>query len=291
MGNSTFYCCYNSGLAAHSECSMVSQKLSKSPTHINESQILPSYTKNASFSNIPHVKSTTLKLEVLNSVLLPNETSFIITPQGVSGRSVLSENGTVFFGYRQPTISVIPNLITLQNSALKAEAEIAGPCFMLRFCSSAQGYYLKDLGRGPGVYSQLLTPLVFLIQPLFDGAVISLGSTLLYFTQTQLENSTQLNIKTLKEKSDCFSFDSANFHQTDIAIGRSHSCAVFLSDDLLSKTHATVFFTATGWNIIDGSRAKHSTNGTWLYLSNEFFLPLQSVFKWGQLLFKASYVI
>ena len=56
-------------------------------------------------------------------------------------------------------------------------------------------------------------------------------------------------------------------------IGRGKECDIDIDDYLLSKVQCSIFYDlVSGWTIADGDSRiqKESTNGTWLYVAEEF---------------------
>jgi len=65
-------------------------------------------------------------------------------------------------------------------------------------------------------------------------------------------------------------------------------CEVNIDDPLLSKHQATIIFDSSlGWLLSDGDEGNKSTNGTWLYASDEIELKNLTYFKGAQTLFQA----
>ncbi len=74
-----------------------------------------------------------------------------------------------------------------------------------------------------------------------------------------------------------------------IRIGRHNGCEICIEDNTLSKRQAHVLFSPEkGWQLIDGYEGKPSTNGTWLYVSEDFEIYDGLIFKAHQTLFKVS---
>ena len=58
-----------------------------------------------------------------------------------------------------------------------------------------------------------------------------------------------------------------------IVIGRTPDCQIRINDKLLSKNQAMISLAEDGsgqWVLTDGHNGKPSTNGTWLYLNENF---------------------
>ena len=115
--------------------------------------------------------------------------------------------------------------------------------------------------------------------------IINIGSSFLAFSQNAHENSV-LNIKIMGEERGNTSVEASEGKK--VFIGRGITCDVRLDDNLLSKLHATIFYNSNGWNLVDGDMVKHSTNGTWLYLSDNFEMYNSMIFKSNQTVFQVT---
>lgn len=88
-------------------------------------------------------------------------------------------------------------------------------------------------------------------------------------------------------------FEASEHVENHILIGRDRKCDIEIEDYLLSKVQCSLFFDAnSGWNIIDGDirTQKESTNGTWLYVSEEMEIVNGMVIKSYQTLLQVSYM-
>jgi predicted component of type VI protein secretion system len=73
-------------------------------------------------------------------------------------------------------------------------------------------------------------------------------------------------------------------------IGRTPDCDIRINDKLLSKNQACITFLPdqTSWWLIDGFNNKKSTNGTWLYLNEDFKMHNGMIFKANQTIFSVE---
>ena len=86
----------------------------------------------------------------------------------------------------------------------------------------------------------------------------------------------------------------------DIVIGRTPDCDIRINDKLLSKSQASIRFAEQRlleggmagaqqtWVLSDGFQGKPSTNGTWLYLNEDFQMHEGMIFKANQTIFSVS---
>ena len=78
--------------------------------------------------------------------------------------------------------------------------------------------------------------------------------------------------------------------QRKIVIGRTPDCDIRINDKLLSKNQASISFAGekSAWILTDGINNKASTNGTWLYLNENFVMHDGMIFKANQTIFQVS---
>lgn len=75
----------------------------------------------------------------------------------------------------------------------------------------------------------------------------------------------------------------------NITLGRYSLADIQLNDKLLSKIHCVINFSEKeGWTLTDGHDDKPSTNGTWLYLNEDFEVYDKMIFKSNQTIFQCS---
>ena len=78
-----------------------------------------------------------------------------------------------------------------------------------------------------------------------------------------------------------------------IVIGRTPDCEIRINDKLLSKNQAVIQLsdqTDGQWILSDGHNGKSSTNGTWLYLNENFQMHPGMIFKANQTIFHVDFV-
>ena len=75
-----------------------------------------------------------------------------------------------------------------------------------------------------------------------------------------------------------------------IIIGRTPDCDIKINDKLLSKCQASVSFVpdTQQWVLVDGFKNKPSTNGTWIYLNENFEMHTGMIFKANQTIFNVE---
>lgn len=175
-------------------------------------------------------------------------------------------------------------------------------------------YLIRDLGIGFGAFARLDRPL-----ELKDNHLLNMGESFIIVNlindkPSKLENEQySLSSGNNLEKSDSHymklrlklfggpstgevfyfrpdDYDPENPEPTTIRIGRSNNCDVVIEDAVLSKMQAHIYFNHEQqcWILMDGAPGgKHSLNGTWLYLNEDFEIYNGLTFKVNQVLFQA----
>jgi predicted component of type VI protein secretion system len=68
------------------------------------------------------------------------------------------------------------------------------------------------------------------------------------------------------------------------------NCDIKIDDKLLSKTQAGIKYIDGHWVLTDGHNGKVSTNGTWIYLNEDYQIFDSMVFKANQTIFAARII-
>ena len=78
--------------------------------------------------------------------------------------------------------------------------------------------------------------------------------------------------------------------ENSITIGRTPECNIRINDKLLSKCQSSIKFVPDqdSWILTDGIGIKPSTNGTWLYLNENYEMHNGMIFKANQTIFKVD---
>lgn len=116
--------------------------------------------------------------------------------------------------------------------------------------------------------------------------IINIGASYLAFSQVESNKKQLINVKIMGEERSSICFESSNFLEKPIHIGRCITCDLRLDDNLLSKVHSTLYHSPSGWYLIDGDQEKRSTNGTWLYLTEDLEMYSGMIFKCNQSVFQ-----
>ena len=76
--------------------------------------------------------------------------------------------------------------------------------------------------------------------------------------------------------------------KNNISIGRYELADVKLKDKMLTQIHCMINYSDEGWKLMDGQTNKPSTNGTWIYINEEFEMYNRMMFKTNQTIFEVS---
>lgn len=238
------------------------------------------------------------------------------------------KDGFVFFGYlpnnsgnEQENVLDIQlppkeaDLSTLSLGNTSAINQFIGKYFQIFFNPENLKYYLLDSGFCYGTFVKIQSETI-----LKDNTLINIGNSYIsvsigfeddtIFSEPNIElnkkipsqpNKDYNNNLNLKIMSKNVTYDPVNFQPTksSIRVGRSQNCEVVVEDNMLSRIHCTIEFRKNvGWVIRDGVynsnkdgniEVKASTNGTWLFASEDIPIYEGMIFKWNDNLFKCSY--
>lgn len=99
-----------------------------------------------------------LHIKVVNSGPIAKDTRFCITKQGLSGSKRQCKDGKVYFGCKRKEKGIRANDVVIPIHDKELEEHHRGRHFMISYQSHK--YFIKDLGKGFGVYARVDSPLV-----------------------------------------------------------------------------------------------------------------------------------
>jgi len=150
---------------------------------------------------------------------------------------------------------------------------------------------LKDTGEGSGTFVRVDRPLI-----LSNGFLIAFGESHMVVQIQKVrgdqmgETKTKLSLKFLDgpKAQESFTFWP---NIKEIKIGRMSDCEIKINDNGLSRVQCIIKFkndASQNWVLYDGAGPdKRSTNGTWVYVDDQFRVYDQMVFKACNYLFQA----
>jgi hypothetical protein len=156
---------------------------------------------------------------------------------------------------------------------------------LIRFQVNTNKYTISDLGDGTGTFVKISSDLL-----LKDGYIISFGNSHMKISAGVAGHvcDDKLAIKFLEgpKAGEEFFFSP---HDEVVLIGRMTDCRIKFEDSNMSRYQCNVVFhQGRGWVLRDGANNKNSTNGTWIYVEEEFEIVDKMLFKAGKTLFEAT---
>jgi len=284
----------------------------KSQFNLSKKTFIDAYNKSDSNNQIASTKdkqikanknNTILELKIINSHSKDlNGTSILINYQGLVDKNKRNKNdGITYFGYQPHTSNTNENKEQFVDFNLpikdKDNYEKIGRYFQINFNSDINKYFIRDLLIGFGTFVRIDFPL-----KLRDNHLINIGETFIIINlilkkteeikemyNDNIDNICQIRLKffynnDLNNGGDTFYFP---YSKKEISIGRLNFCDIQIQDNLLSKLHCRIWSSKEKeWFISDGNKDDASTNGTWLYLNEDFDIYDQMIFKSNQTLFQ-----
>ena len=234
-----------------------------------------------------------LRLRVVSSTVLPKGKVFNLTALGAESSFRGAKDGRTYFGCRKRAEkgnkdSPILNDLLIPASDPDLTERHRGRHFQIEYDPFREAYFIKDLGTGFGAFVKLDSQLY-----LRDNNLLHIGESFVVVNllQSKEEETPKLRLKLFGGPStgEVFYFSSGEA-ENRVRVGRHPMCEVPIEDGLISKVQLTVRYEAnSGWVLVDGDldHQRASTNGTWVYLSDEYEVYNGLVFKVNSTLFQA----
>ena len=222
-----------------------------------------------------------LLLRIIESTSLPSGTVLKINASGLENSKRGKSDFKTFIGSQLCDKGEIIN-----DFVINEEAQGMGKQHLLiKFNLTSNRYTISDLGDGTGTFVKISNDLL-----LKDGYIISFGNSHMKISANApgLVCDDKLSIKFLEgpKSGEEFFFSP---HDDLVLIGRMTDCRIKFEDSNMSRYQCNiVFHQGRGWVLRDGANSKNSTNGTWIYVEEEFEIVDKMLFKAGKTLFEAS---
>lgn len=274
-------------------------------------------------------KAPLLKLTVVNqNNVIKKGTVFMLNCQGIEGKPGRND-GYVYFGFYPHNMSIPTDESGFpvvdynmkidystgnpKKSENENEMNHIGRHFVIEFSLEKMRYIIKDLGIGYGTFVRLDC-----VHTLKDNQLINVGQIFIivnindklgegnntnaensHFSHSQNNannnsiasakaNQLKLKIYGVNNDGDTFYFMPQNHN---ISIGRYELADIKLNDRNLSQIHCVINYSEKeGWKLKDGQVNKPSTNGTWIYISEEQEIKDKMFFKTSHTIFQAEYI-
>ena len=217
-----------------------------------------------------------LNLRVAESAVIPTGTVLTINGFGLENSRRKKQDFKVFIG------SVLEEKGEIINDfVINEESHGMGKQHLLiKFVPSTNKYTITDLGDGTGTFVKICTELL-----LKDGFIISFGNS--HMKVMAVEPKLILKFLEGPKAEEEFIFTQQD---EQVIIGRMNDCRIKFEDTNLSRYQCNIKFQENrGWLLKDGANNKSSTNGTWIYVEEEFEISDKMMFKAGKTLFEAAF--
>jgi pSer/pThr/pTyr-binding forkhead associated (FHA) protein len=216
-----------------------------------------------------------LKLRIVESSVIPVGTLLTINGFGLENSRRNKQDFKVFIG------NILEDKGEVINDFMIAEESLGmgKQHLLIKFAQTTNKYTITDLGDGTGTFVKISTDLV-----LKEGFIISFGNSHMKVEAV----SPKLILKFLEgpKINEEFIFTPQD---EQIIIGRMNDCRIRFEDTNLSRYQCNIKFQEErGWALKDGVGNKNSTNGTWIYVEEEFEITDKMMFKAGKTLFEAT---
>ncbi|OMJ67170.1 hypothetical protein SteCoe_35735 [Stentor coeruleus] len=247
------------------------------PKLIEESVVIAAPLPNQEKNSIEYPR---LRLKIIESSTISVGTILKINATGLEGSKRNKNDYKTFIGSQ-----LVDNGEIINDYVIDEESQGMGKQHLLiKFNPSSSKYLISDLGDGTGTFIKVGSELV-----LKDGFIISFGTSHMKIMSTGSMNSLdkKIVVKFLEgpKINEDFCFQPSD---DTILIGRMADCRIRFDDSNLSRYQCNIsYHQERGWILKDGNGEKKSTNGTWLYVENEFEIYELLVFKAGKTLFES----
>jgi hypothetical protein len=218
-----------------------------------------------------------------------------ISALGAEGSLRSEKDGRTFFGCKKRgekgnKASTVLNDVIIPASDPELTERHRGRHFQIEYDPFREAYFIKDLGNGFGAFVKLDSQLC-----LRDNNLLHIGESFVVVNIIPMktpESAPRLRLKLFGGPStgEVFYFSTDDIPDNRIRIGRHPMCEIPIDDGLISKVQFTIYYDReSGWVLIDGDmdHQRPSTNGTWVYLSDEYEIYNGMVFKVSSTLFQA----
>ena len=163
--------------------------------------------------------------------------------------------------------------------------------FRIYYNNEKKIYYLLDMGVGYGTFYKIEEEAV-----IKENTIVNIGESYLVFSfsKKNLENNQDINEEDLFLK--IYSNEKENepiiipSNDKIYKLGRTEKCDIVIKDKMLSREHCILYYLDNNWYIKDGNEKDiESTNGTWIYVSEDIEIKEGMKFKSNSCNFLCSF--
>lgn len=230
-----------------------------------------------------------LRLCVVTSTVLPKGKVININALGAEGSLRNARDGRTYFGCKKreqkgDKSAEVINDVLIPAADRELMEKHRGRHFQVEFDPFRDAYFIKDLGNGFGAFVRLDSELF-----LRDNNLLHIGESFVVVNLTPGSSKLRLKLFGGPSTGEVFYFAPQNATDSRIRVGRHPVCEVPINDALISKVQFSIQFEEeAGWVLFDGDldHQRQSTNGTWVYLSDEYEVYNGMVFKVSSTVFQ-----
>lgn len=244
---------------------------------LDESSIIaaPSPQLDGSFSGSPK-----LQIRIIESSVIEVGTLLSISPAGLENSKRNANDFKVFIGSKLKENDEIINDFVIDERG----KGLGSRHLVIKYIQIKQKYCISDLGDGSGTFVKIISPLV-----LRDGYIVSFGNSHMTIHLSQTSNTLTVKFLEGPKSNEVYNFDPDS---EVILVGRMMDCKIRFDDSSMSRYQCSVKYEeGKGWMLFDGIGDKKSTNGTWLFVEEDYEMYDGMVFKAGKTLFEVSFHI
>lgn len=254
--------------------STINHSLNNSEGKFHDDNIIAAPFPNHGIDTMAYPK---LRLVILESTTISPGTILKISATGLEDSKRNKSDFKTFIGNR-----LTDNGEIINDFVIPEDSEGMGRQHLLiNFNISTSKYYISDLGDGTGTFAKIISELI-----LKNGYIISFGNS--HMKIFLGPDNEKLGIKFLEgpKINEEFFFSACD---ESVLIGRMTDCRIKFEDSNMSRYQCSIRFRqGCGWVLKDGINSKCSTNGTWLYVEEQYEIINKMIFKAGKTLFEAN---
>ena len=152
--------------------------------------------------------------------------------------------------------------------------------FRIHYNNEKKIYYLLDMGVGYGTFYKIEEEAV-----IKENSIVNIGESYLVFSFSK--KNLFLKIYSNEKENDPIIIPS---NDKIYKLGRTEKCDIVIKDKMLSREHCILYYLDNNWYIKDGNeKGIESTNGTWVYVSEDIEIKEGMKFKSNSCNFLCSY--
>lgn len=225
-------------------------------------------------SEVDRLNAPLLGLEEQGDTDILNHNKIMINAGGLLGGREANDGVTYFSipslspNSKNDTLKPIDYTLNIRHSIIQDIDYL----FLIYFRQETKDYHIKFSDNIGDANNEIFLHLFDNMEiPINKSEVLSLGKILLQVVPNSKNNS--IKLINLNEEDKAISTKIFNSTLQEITIGRSNKCSFCLENEIdISKIQCTLYYSQQrkAWVLIDGSKTKPSTNGSWLVASHSY---------------------